>query len=108
VVDLWNSSLKVRADQNGMPEGSKLDAIEQKPTVAEALTATLRKAGLERRVRILRGEALHILPKVNGPCDIFFIDATKDEYPDCLEEAFRLTRPGSVILAHKVLLTPIS
>lgn len=86
----------------GMPESSKLDAIEQEPTVAEALTTTLRKAGLRRRVRILRGEALHVLPRMKGPYDIVFIDAAKEEYPDYLEHAFRLTRPGSIILAHNL------
>jgi predicted O-methyltransferase YrrM len=88
----------------GMPPNGVLDAIELNPKVAEALEVTIRKAGLEGRIRIHQGLALDVLPKIKGPYDMVFIDADKDGYPDYLEHALRLTQPGSLILAHNMFM----
>lgn len=86
----------------GMAPDGILDAIEQNSKVAEALKVTIRKAGLEERIKIHRGRALDVLPGMKGPYDIVFIDADKDEYPNYLEQALRLTRLGSMILADNM------
>jgi len=87
----------------GMPPNGILDAIEQNHSIVEALEATIKKAGLEGRVRIHQGQALEMLPKMKRPYDIVFIDAKKEEYPNYLEEALRLSRPRSIILADNML-----
>ena len=38
-----------------------------------------------------------------GPFDLTFIDADKVSYPECLEWALRLSRPGSLILADNTI-----
>jgi caffeoyl-CoA O-methyltransferase len=83
----------------GMPADGTLDAIELDPKVARALETTIKKAGLEGRIRIRLGRALDILADMQGPFDLVFIDADKDGYPQYLEHAIRLTQPGSMILA---------
>lgn len=88
---------------NGMGDKSTLDAIELNKTVIEALRAVRKKAGLERRIRIHHGSALDVLRKLRGPYDIVFIDANKDDYPAFLDQALRLTKPGSAILADNML-----
>ena len=45
-----------------------------------------------------------MLPKLaDSAYDIVFIDAMKSEYPEYLEHAKRLLRPGGVLLADNVL-----
>ena len=62
------------------------------------------EAGLTSRVRSLLGPALLMLPKLaDSAYDIVFIDAMKSEYPEYLEHAKRLLRPGGVLLADNVL-----
>ena len=39
---------------------------------------------------------------MNGPYDLVFIDADKDEYPAYLNQALRVTRARSVILADNM------
>jgi predicted O-methyltransferase YrrM len=88
----------------GMPSDGILDAIEINPKVADALKVTIKKAGLERRIRIHLGRALDLLPDLKGPYDMVFIDADKDGYPQYMEHALRLTQRGSVILAHNMFM----
>jgi predicted O-methyltransferase YrrM len=87
----------------GMGSKGTLDAIERSPEVVKALQGVLRRAKLEERVRIHHGSALSILKHLRGPYDFVFIDADKEEYPDYLQEALRLTEPGSMIIADNML-----
>ena len=86
----------------GMGQEGILDAIEYNPEVAKVLEMVVEKAGLQGRVRIHPGPALSVLRDMKGPYDVIFIDADKDEYPDYLKHALRLTRPGSTILADNM------
>ncbi len=87
----------------GMGQKGTLDAIEIDPHVASVLKDVMKKAGVDKRVNIHNGPALELLRKMKGPFDIVFIDADKDEYPDYLEQALRLTSSGSVIMADNML-----
>lgn len=82
-----------------------LDAIDANPTVIHALEQTVKKAGLQEQIRIHAGRALDVLPAMKGTYDLVFIDAEKDEYPKYLDEALRLTRAGSVILADNMFMS---
>src|SRR5690606_20382239 len=56
------------------------------------------------RVRSIHGPALQVLPRLaDDSYDIVFIDAVKTEYPEYLEHARRLLRPGGLMLADNVL-----
>jgi predicted O-methyltransferase YrrM len=87
----------------GMGEKGSLEAIEIDPEVAKELEAVLGKAGLRRRVKIHTGSAISTLRRLRGPYDIIFIDADKDEYPQYLDFAMKLTKPGAVVLADNML-----
>ena len=51
------------------------------------------------------GRALDTLPALEAeePFDLVFIDADKQPYPEYLEWALRLTRPGALIVADNVV-----
>jgi predicted O-methyltransferase YrrM len=53
---------------------------------------------------VLVGPALETLPTVtDGPFDLVFIDADKENNANYLEWAVKLTRPGSVIVVDNVI-----
>jgi predicted O-methyltransferase YrrM len=58
-------------------------------------------------VEIRIGAALETLPQLaaegRGPFDLIFIDADKESYPEYLDWALKLSRPGSLILADNVV-----
>jgi caffeoyl-CoA O-methyltransferase len=51
------------------------------------------------------GKALDLLPQLEheAPFDLVFIDADKPPYPQYLDWALRLTRPGSIIVADNCI-----
>ncbi len=87
----------------GMGRKGILETIEADPQVASELQEVIQRAGLKRRIKIHQGEALEILRKLKGPYDVIFIDADKDEYPQYLRQAMKLTSAGSIILADNLL-----
>ena len=76
------------ADAGG--QGSQVDTIEVDLDHADRAEAELAKRGLLNRVRILRGDAMKILPMLTRPYDVVFSDGGNDDITDDLN---RLTRP---------------
>jgi len=85
-----------------MPDGSHLTTMEVNPALAREAEANIMKAGLRGRVSILVGDALKLIPGVEGPIDFAFVDAEKDEYGRYLRLMEPKLRPGSVVVADNV------
>jgi predicted O-methyltransferase YrrM len=85
------------------PQG-RVVTLEYEPKHAEVARANLERAGVGDRVEIKVGAALDTLPTVtDGPFDLVFIDADKDNYVAYLEWAIRLAHPGAIIVADNVI-----
>ncbi|MGH8909553.1 MAG: O-methyltransferase [Egibacteraceae bacterium] len=62
------------------------------------------EARVTARVRSILGAALTVLPKfADASYDMVFLDAMKSEYPEYLDHAKRLLRPGGLLIADNVL-----
>lgn len=86
-----------------LPPDGKLITLEYSPKHAEVARANLTKAGVGDRVEVKIGAALDLLPTLQGPFDLFFLDANKDGYPGYFRWAVKLSRPGSVIVADNMV-----
>ena len=85
------------------PDG-RVTTLEYEPKHAEVARANIDRAGIGDRVEVLVGPALETLPTVtDGPFDLVFIDADKENNAGYLEWAVKLTRPGSVIVVDNVI-----
>jgi predicted O-methyltransferase YrrM len=85
------------------PDGRVL-TLEYEPKHAEVARANIDRAGVGDRVEVVVGPALETLPSVTqGPFDLVFIDADKENNAGYLEWAVRLTHPGSVIVVDNVI-----
>ena len=49
------------------------------------------------------GDALEIMPKLEGKFDLIFIDAAKGQYLNFLDQSLELVNPGGLIVADDVL-----
>jgi len=90
-----------------LPPDGRLVTLELDPTHAEVASANIARAGLGARVEVRVGPASESLSRLTQegvePFDMVFIDADKEGYPDYLDWALRLTRPGSLIVADNVV-----
>jgi len=90
-----------------LPRGGKLITLEIAEDHAAVARKSIRRARLGGRVEVRVGPALRLMRQmIDGdeqPFDLVFLDADKDEYPGYLRLAYRLTRPGGLILADNAL-----
>jgi caffeoyl-CoA O-methyltransferase len=90
-----------------LPDDGRLLSLEYSPKHAEVARANIERAGLGGKVEVRVGAGLDLLPQIaangEGPFDLFFIDADKENYPGYLEWAIKLSRPGSVILSDNLI-----
>lgn len=86
-----------------LPEGGQMTTLELDGAHAAFARETFRLAALEDVCHVIEGPALRSLQALEGPFDLVFLDANKDQYPDYLEEASRLLAPGGLLLADNVV-----
>ncbi len=80
-----------------------IDTIELDEERANQARENIKKVGTESQITIYQGDAMEILPTINKQYDIIYIDANKGKYPIYLQEAIRLSKIGTVILADNIL-----
>ncbi len=90
-----------------LPADGKLITLEIDPAHATVARSNIARAGFAAKVDVRLGKAIESLPKIAeegaGPFDLVFIDADKVSTPDYLTWAFRLTKPGSLIIIDNVV-----
>jgi predicted O-methyltransferase YrrM len=84
------------------PDGQVV-TLEYEPKHAEVARANLQRAGVAGRVQVVVGAALETLPTLDGPFDLVFVDADKENYVAYLEWAVKLARPGALIVVDNVI-----
>lgn len=63
----------------------------------------LERGGVADRVEIVQGAALDLLPRLQGPFDLVFVDAVKKEYRRYLDLLLPNVRVGGLILVDNLL-----
>ena len=86
-----------------LPDGGRLTTLEIDPHNAEVARKNIARAGLTDKVDILLGPALTSLQSLDGPFDLAFIDANKNQNPEYFAAALDRTRPGGLIIVDKVV-----
>lgn len=91
----------------GLSSAGTLTTLELKTEYAEMANRHLKLAGFGDKVEYRVGPALESLAELEREgrtFDFFFIDADKENYPNYLEYAIRLARPGAMIAGDNVFL----
>lgn len=81
----------------------KLDTIERYDLMAEKAQENIKKAGLDEKISIIRGEALDILRCLDKQYDLIFLDAAKGQYKEFLSQCSRMLKPGGILVSDNVL-----
>ncbi len=83
--------------------GGHLTTIDIDPEMVRTCRENVAKIGLEKTVTVVEGDALAVLPKLEGEFDFLFIDAAKSDYMKYFEAIRPKLKPGSVIVADNVI-----
>jgi caffeoyl-CoA O-methyltransferase len=77
-----------------------LDVNEETNAVAQSF---IDKTQYADRIQLRLGEAVFVMPHLQGPFDLVFIDADKPNYSNYYNLVFDKVRPGGFIIADNVL-----
>ncbi|HUQ74433.1 MAG TPA: O-methyltransferase [Burkholderiales bacterium] len=86
-----------------LPPGGRLVTLEAVEKHAAVARANIERAGFSQSVEVRVGQALDALPTLQGPFDLAFIDADKQNNAEYFRWALKLARPGSLIVVDNVV-----
>jgi caffeoyl-CoA O-methyltransferase len=87
----------------GLPEDGRLITCDIDPKAEEIARRYFAESPQGHKIEIRLGAALETIATLEGPFDMVFIDADKNNYPNYYEATLALLRPGGLIVADNVL-----
>lgn len=87
----------------GLTQDGLLHTIDHNPELEDFARHFFTQAGLQNKIIQHIGEALDVIPGMNGAFDLVFIDADKENYVTYFEMVFDKMPVGGIILADNVL-----
>jgi predicted O-methyltransferase YrrM len=87
----------------GLDEGGKLFTIDINEGREPMVKEDSRKAGKEDKIEFMIGEALKLIPKIEGEFDLVFIDADKENYSAYFDAVIDRMPLGGLLIADNVL-----
>lgn len=85
------------------PEGCHITTIENYEKRIPIARENIARAGKEKEITLLEGDAQEILPTLNESYDLIFMDAAKGQYLAFLPEVLRLLKSGGLLVSDNVL-----
>jgi len=87
----------------GLAEGGKLFTIDINEELREMVLRYVEKAGMTDRITAIVGNAREVIPTLEGPFDLVFIDADKENYTTYFDLVIDRMPVGGFIIADNVL-----
>lgn len=85
------------------PAGCHVVTIEKYEKRIPAAQSNFKRAGEEKQITLLAGDALDILRELTGSFDFIFMDAAKGQYIHFLPDVVRLLKEGGLLVSDNVL-----
>ncbi|MCX9011572.1 MAG: class I SAM-dependent methyltransferase [Candidatus Methanoperedens sp.] len=87
----------------GLPEDGKLITCDIDPQVTEIAKKYWSRSPHGKKIELRLGYALETLKTIEGPFDLVFIDADKENYVNYWESCMPKTRSGGLLVVDNVL-----
>ncbi len=85
------------------PAGCKVTTIEKYEKRIPIARENFKRAGKEKDIILLEGDATDILRELSGSYDLIFMDAAKGQYIHFLPDVLRLMPEGGILVSDNVL-----
>ena len=86
-----------------LKEGGKIVTMELSEEMVRIAKQNIKDNGMEDVIEVVHSDAYEHMKTLVEKFDVVFIDAAKGQYMKYLDEAMRLTKSGSIIIADNVL-----
>ena len=86
-----------------LPEGSRITTIENYEKRIPIARNNFKRAGKEKQITLIEGDALEVMKTLEGPYDFIFMDAAKGQYIHYLPEILRLLAKGGILVSDNVM-----
>jgi predicted O-methyltransferase YrrM len=83
--------------------GGHLSTVDIDPKMVAAARENLKQMRLENVVTVVEGDALKVIPALEGTFDFVFLDAVKRDYLKYFKGLEPKLKPGAVIVADNVI-----
>jgi predicted O-methyltransferase YrrM len=83
--------------------GGHVTSLEADPVKLEASARNIADAGLAGSIEVIPGDAFESLQRLDGPYDLVFLDAWKDDYEALFQLARARLGTGAVVVADNVV-----
>ena len=87
----------------GLAPGGEIVTLDKNEELEEMVNRYFSEAGLTDCIDFRLGIALDLLPDIDGPFDLVFLDADKINYYNYFKLVIEKVRPGGFIIADNVL-----
>ena len=85
-------------------ENAVIKTVELNEETSKVAKKNIEEISDENNIEVTNMDAYEFMKSLNETFDVIFIDAAKGQYMKYLEEAYRLSKEGTVIIADNVLL----
>ena len=86
-----------------VPEECQITTIEKYEKRIPIARENFKRAGKEKQITLLEGDALEILKRLDESFDFIFMDAAKGQYIYYMSEVIRLLKKGGILVSDNVL-----
>ena len=87
----------------GLADGGQIHTIDNNPEVEDIAVRYFKEAKLENVIIRHQGEALEIIPELDGTFDLIFLDADKENYPNYLGMLKKKLSQNGLMVADNTL-----
>lgn len=79
--------------------------VELSDEMADIAESNFKKAGLDKKIRLIRGDGKKVLSEMEGEgeFDVIFVDAAKGQYMDIFPDCERLLKIGGLLISDNIL-----
>ena len=86
-------------------ENGRVVTLERDPERAASARAFWERAGVADRIELIEGDATDTIKSLDGPFDLLFVDATKDEYRRYIELAEPMLSDRALLVVDNMLMS---
>lgn len=88
---------------SGFSENISVTTIESDEERAKRAEENIKRSGNEKKISLLKGDALEVLDRLTDMYDIIFVDAAKGQYNNFLPKCLKLLKKGGLLVSDNIL-----